>query len=143
MSCACPRCPKGLSPSAHLADGTVDLILVHECSRVDFFKHLLRHTNKDDQFDHLFVEVHRVKKFRFHPGRPEVVSVGDVSDISNLEPVCPTPSPCNYGSALSSWTCDGEILPQTAIQVSVQCQLIHLFARGIEETQTEQQCKKL
>lgn len=49
MSCACPRSPKGLSPSAHLADGTADLILVRKCSRVDFLRHLLRHINKDDQ----------------------------------------------------------------------------------------------
>lgn len=49
MSCACPRSPKGLSPSAHLADGTTDLILVRKCSRLDFFRHLLRHINKDDQ----------------------------------------------------------------------------------------------
>lgn len=49
MSCACPRSPKGLSPSAHLADGTTDLILVRKCSRLDFFKHLLRHTNNNDQ----------------------------------------------------------------------------------------------
>lgn len=49
MSCACPRSPKGLSPSAHLADGTTDLILVRKCSRLDFLSHLLRHTNKDDQ----------------------------------------------------------------------------------------------
>lgn len=49
MSCACPRSPKGLSPSAHLADGTTDLILVRKCSRLDFLKHLLRHTNKEDQ----------------------------------------------------------------------------------------------
>lgn len=49
MSCACPRSPKGLSPSAHLANGTADLILVRKCSRFDFLRHLLRHTNKDDQ----------------------------------------------------------------------------------------------
>lgn len=49
MSCACPRSPKGLSPSAHLADGTTDLIIVRKCSHLDFFRHLLRHTNKDDQ----------------------------------------------------------------------------------------------
>uniref|UniRef100_A0AAY4D9X2 DAGKc domain-containing protein n=1 Tax=Denticeps clupeoides TaxID=299321 RepID=A0AAY4D9X2_9TELE len=49
MSCACPRSPKGLSPSAHLSDGTTDLILVRKCSRLDFLRHLLRHTNKDDQ----------------------------------------------------------------------------------------------
>lgn len=49
MSCACPRSPKGLAPSAHLADGTADLILVRSCSHLDFFRHLLRHTTKGDQ----------------------------------------------------------------------------------------------
>lgn len=139
MSCACPRSPKGLSPSAHLADGTTDLILVRKCSRINFFKHLLRHTNKDDQFDHVFVEVHRVKKFRFQPHHTEVNSLEDLSEIpkNSFRPICAAPSRCNYGSSCSSWTCDGEILPHNAIQVSVQPQLIRLFARGIEETQQQ------
>lgn len=51
MSCACPRSPKGLSPAAHLADGTTDLILVRKCTRFDFLRHLLRHTSKDDQVE--------------------------------------------------------------------------------------------
>lgn len=142
MSCACPRSPKGLSPSAHLADGTMDLILVRKCSRFNFFRHLLRHTNKDDQFDHSFVEVHRVRKFRFQPRHLEMVSLEDLSDVpkkSTYTPICSTPSRCTYGSAHSSWNCDGEILHHTAIQVSVQCQLIRLFARGIEENQQQQQ----
>lgn len=142
MSCACPRSPKGLSPSAHLADGTIDLILVRKCSRIDFFRHLLRHTNKDDQFDHLFVEVHRVQKFRFQPRHIEDASVEDLCEIpkgSALRPACSAPNKCNYGNAHSSWTCDGEILPHNAIQVSVHRQLICLFARGIEEPQQQQQ----
>lgn len=49
MCCACPRSPKGLSPAAHLADGSADLILVRKCSRFDFLRYLVRHTNKDDQ----------------------------------------------------------------------------------------------
>ncbi|TMS02574.1 Ceramide kinase [Larimichthys crocea] len=140
MSCACPRSPKGLSPSAHLADGTTDLILVRKCSRLDFFRHLLRHINKDDQFDHSFVEVHRVRKFRFQPRHHELVSLEDLSESpkkTDFRPICPTQSTCNYTGTHSSWTCDGEILPHAAIQVSVQCQLIRLFARGIEE---QQQC---
>ncbi|KAK2858847.1 hypothetical protein Q5P01_003467 [Channa striata] len=138
MSCACPRSPKGLSPSAHLADGTADLILVRKCSRLDFFRHLLRHTNKDDQFDHSFVEVHRVRKFRFQPQHQEPVSLEDLSETpkkTGFSPMCSAQTNCNYSSIHSSWNCDGEILPHTAIQVSVQCQLIRLFARGIEEQQ--------
>ncbi|KAM4523927.1 ceramide kinase [Fundulus diaphanus] len=138
MSCACPRSPKGLSPSAHLADGTTDLILVRKCSRLDFFKHLLRHTNKDDQFDHWFVEVHRVRKFRFQPWHHEPVPLEDQSERPEKPDISPTSSlqeTYDYNTAESSWNCDGEILHHTAIQVSVQCQLIRLFARGIEEQQ--------
>ncbi|XP_057711691.1 ceramide kinase [Corythoichthys intestinalis] len=133
MSCACPRSPQGLSPSAHLADGTADLILVRKCSRLDFFKHLLRHTNKEDQFDHSFVEVHRVRKFRFQPRQNETVSLSDLSGPQK-DHICSRNTPCRYGNCICShWTCDGEILPHVAIQVSVHCQLIRLFARGIEE----------
>ncbi|KAG7497335.1 ceramide kinase [Solea senegalensis] len=143
MSCACPRSPQGLSPSAHLADGTTDLILVRECSRLDFFKHLLRHTNKDDQFDHPFVEVHRVTKFRFQPRHQQLVSLEDLSETqkkADFSPVCSCQTTCSSdGRAHSSWSCDGEILHHAAIQVSVQCRLIRLFARGIEEQQQQQQ----
>ncbi|XP_053718428.1 ceramide kinase isoform X1 [Synchiropus splendidus] len=140
MSCACPRSPQGLSPAAHLADGTTDLILVHKCSRLDFLRHLFRHTNKDDQFDHPFVEVHRVQRFRFEPRHSEAVSVEDLSDPQNkvgFSPICLPTRTCDFSPAQSNWSCDGEILPHTAIQVSVQRQLIRLFARGIED---QQQC---
>ncbi|XP_070405148.1 ceramide kinase isoform X2 [Nothobranchius furzeri] len=135
MSCSCPRCPKGLSPSAHLADGTTDLILIKKCSRMNFFRHLFRHTNKQDQFDHSFVEVHRVKKFHF---QPKVDSPEDQSyhpERTACGPKFSNPKISNYSTAVSSWTCDGEILHHAAIQVSVQHQLIRLFARGIEEQQ--------
>ena len=49
MSCACPRSPQGLSPSAHLADGTGDLILVRESHPLGFLKFLHRHTSSEDQ----------------------------------------------------------------------------------------------
>lgn len=65
MSSACPKSPLGLSPSAHLADGTGDLILVWDTHPLSFLKFLYRHTNSADQFDLPFVEVHRVKAFRF------------------------------------------------------------------------------
>ncbi|XP_067302196.1 ceramide kinase family protein [Pseudorasbora parva] len=73
MSSSCPRSPKGLSPSAHLADGTADLIMVRETNPVGFLTYLHRHTNKQDQFDLPFVEVHRVKAVRFSlpPGEEE------------------------------------------------------------------------
>ena len=69
------------------------------------------------QFDHLFVEVHRVKKFRFQPRDVEVSSVEELSNIykkTTFRPMCSTPS---TGFAHSSWTCDGEILPYNTVQV--------------------------
>ncbi|XP_066527113.1 ceramide kinase family protein [Hoplias malabaricus] len=65
MSSSCPRSPKGLSPSAHLADGTGDLILVRDTNSLAFLTYLHRHTTKQDQFDLPFVEVHRVKAVHF------------------------------------------------------------------------------
>ncbi|XP_061842747.1 ceramide kinase isoform X2 [Nerophis lumbriciformis] len=65
MSCSCPRSPLGLSPSAHLADGTGDLILVWDSHPLAFLKYLYRQTSTQDRFDMPFVEVHRVKAVRF------------------------------------------------------------------------------
>ncbi|XP_041802598.1 ceramide kinase family protein isoform X2 [Chelmon rostratus] len=65
MSSSCPKSPLGLSPSAHLADGTGDLILVWDSHPLGFLKFLYRHTSTQDQFDLPFVEVHRVKAVRF------------------------------------------------------------------------------
>lgn len=74
MSSSCARSPLGLSPSAHLADGTGDLILVWDTHPLSFLKFLYRHTSTQDQFDLPFVEVHRVKAVRFSlpDGREEV-----------------------------------------------------------------------
>ncbi|XP_063321511.1 ceramide kinase family protein [Pelmatolapia mariae] len=75
MSSSCARSPLGLSPSAHLADGTGDLILVWDTHPLSFLKFLYRHTSTQDQFDLPFVEVHRVKAVRFSlpDGREEEV----------------------------------------------------------------------
>ncbi|XP_037538985.1 ceramide kinase [Nematolebias whitei] len=140
MSCACPRSPKGLSPAAHLADGTTDLILVRKCSRFNFLRHLLRHTNKNDQFDLNFVEVHRVVRFRFTPRHCQSDSDLELDLLENgkrqiFSQICRDHPACGCAPAYSSWNCDGEILTHTAIDVRVHCQLIKLFARGIEEPQ--------
>ncbi|KAK6308457.1 hypothetical protein J4Q44_G00217280 [Coregonus suidteri] len=73
MSSSCPRSPLGLSPSAHLADGTGDLIIVRDTHPLGFLTFLHRHTSSQDQFDLPFVDVHRVKAVRFSlpPGEKE------------------------------------------------------------------------
>lgn len=72
------------------------------------------------QFDHSFVEVHRVRKFRFQPRQHELVSLEDLSDgpkKTGFSPICSAQTTCNYSTSHSSWNCDGEILPHAAIQV--------------------------
>uniref|UniRef100_A0A8C4SDB2 Ceramide kinase-like n=1 Tax=Erpetoichthys calabaricus TaxID=27687 RepID=A0A8C4SDB2_ERPCA len=140
MSSACPKSPDGLSPCAHLADGTADLIIVRKCSRVSFLRHLFRHTNQKDQFDLPFVDVFRVKALKFTP-------IPQDDDDESLESTLPvhleyesveqTKSSflarlCGGPSMRSKWNCDGEVMPHAAINVRVHSQLIKLFARGIE-----------
>ncbi|NP_001026511.2 ceramide kinase [Gallus gallus] len=134
MCCACPRSPKGLSPAAHLADGSADLILVRKCSRFDFLRYLVRHTNKDDQFDFSFVDVYRVKSFQFTSKLSED-NESSVTDIGkkHFGQFCRDHPACCCNIANSTWNCDGETLDSSAIEVRVHCQLMKLFARGIEE----------
>ncbi|KAJ8791818.1 hypothetical protein J1605_020540 [Eschrichtius robustus] len=134
MSCACPRSPQGLSPAAHLGDGSSDLILIRKCSRFNFLRFLVRHTNQGDQFDFTFVEVYRVKKFQFVP-KPAEDEDGSVRGRGKkrLGQLCSDRPPCCCAVSSSAWNCDGEVLSSPAIEVRVHCQLVRLFARGIEE----------
>eukprot|EP00066_Takifugu_rubripes_P030942 XP_011620208.1 PREDICTED: ceramide kinase-like [Takifugu rubripes] len=170
MSCACPRSPLGLSPSAHLADGTGDLILVWDTNPLGFLKYLYRHTSAQDQFDLPFVEVHRVKAVRFSvPSSKEEEDCEEIGEpssaISEVErgyvesasrsgsqmhltekrsgremtDKQKTPDSflcglcCSKSSAVSVWNCDGEILPITEVFCRIHGQLLHLYARGIED----------
>ncbi|XP_038604457.1 ceramide kinase-like isoform X1 [Tachyglossus aculeatus] len=125
---ACPKSPEGLSPCAHLADGTADLVLVRRCSTVDFLRHLCRHTNRRDQFDLPFVSVHRVTALRFTPK----VAEDWTEDQPILEPKSFFSGLCPGEPLWSSWSCDGESLPHAPLKAKVHHQLIRLFARGIE-----------
>uniref|UniRef100_A0ABI8AB84 DAGKc domain-containing protein n=1 Tax=Felis catus TaxID=9685 RepID=A0ABI8AB84_FELCA len=139
MSCACPRSPQGLSPAAHLGDGSSDLILIRKCSRFNFLRFLVRHTNQYDQFDFAFVEVYRVRKFQFVSKHVE----DEDSDLkergkTRFGQICSDHPPCCCSVSNSSWNCDGEVLSSSAIEVRVHCQLVRLFARGIEENPKEE-----
>lgn len=134
MSCACPRSPRGLSPAAHLGDGSSDLILIRKCSRLNFLRFLIRLTNQSDQFDFTFVEVHRVKRFQFTSKAVEDQEDAEVrEDRTGLGRICSDqPSACST-TPPGSWNCDGEVMSSPQLEVRVHCQLVHLFARGIEE----------
>ncbi|XP_062979104.1 ceramide kinase-like [Elgaria multicarinata webbii] len=127
ISCACPKSPEGLSPCAHLADGTADLILVRECSTLSFLQHLTRHTNCSDQFDLPFVSVYRVRALRFTSSKAEDCENGEQGRKGFCGGTCQGEPP------VSCWTCDGETLSHADISIRVHGRLIHLFARGIEQ----------
>ena len=42
MSCRCGLSPLGMSPYTHLGDGCMDLILISQCGRIKYLKHLSR-----------------------------------------------------------------------------------------------------
>uniref|UniRef100_UPI00358DE2B9 ceramide kinase isoform X2 n=1 Tax=Myxine glutinosa TaxID=7769 RepID=UPI00358DE2B9 len=147
MSCSCARCPSGLSPSAHLAGGSADLVLVRACSRSALLRFLIRHTAQQDRFDFPFVETYRVSEVRFTPiakkdcdecEEEEEDRIASSSELCRrVLPQATAPGLCCCHSfpqtlAASSWNCDGEILMQTALNVRVRPRLIRLFARGIE-----------
>ncbi|XP_075041120.1 ceramide kinase-like isoform X2 [Mixophyes fleayi] len=126
MSSACPKSQDGLSPAAHLADGTADLILVRECSTYQLLRYLTRHTNRKDQFALPNVEVHRIRAMRFFPEKL------DEEEAIRREKRLFT-CPCAELRNTSTWNCDGEILNCAQLSVRVHHQLIQLFARGIED----------
>lgn len=72
------------------------------------------------QFDHSFVEVHRVRKFRFRPRHREPAWSEDMNETPKkaaFPTLCSPQTSCNDRTPQSSWTCDGEILRHTAITV--------------------------
>uniref|UniRef100_A0A8D2B1I7 Ceramide kinase n=1 Tax=Sciurus vulgaris TaxID=55149 RepID=A0A8D2B1I7_SCIVU len=117
MCCACPRSPRGLSPAAHLGDGTFDLILIRKCSRFNFLRFLLRHTNQYDQFDFSFVEVYRVKKFQFTSKQLDDEDSDKDGGKQRFGQICSDSPACCCSAPQSSWNCDGEILHSSAIEV--------------------------
>ncbi|KAI0233113.1 hypothetical protein LSAT2_016628 [Lamellibrachia satsuma] len=131
MSCRCHLSRNGVSPTAHLGDGCADLILIRPCSRIQFLQHLYRCMLGNGSFDFPFVDVFRVKAFKFRP------FVEDLDD-THFEHGC-----CSNGvqelrseaSRNSVWNCDGEILSCSTLQFRVHRQVIQLFARGIEDTE--------
>ncbi|XP_021364917.1 ceramide kinase-like [Mizuhopecten yessoensis] len=140
MSCRNALTPYGMAPGAHLGDGTTDLMIISDCSRANFLKHLLRCQDKNaDHFDFDFVQVFRVKEFRFRSLHDQSEDEEDGSRAAGI-----TRTNHSQGNVLnpkvSLWNCDGEILETTNLHIKIHCQLIKIFARGIEENEQPVQC---
>ena len=46
--CANKKTPEGVAPSAHLADGCIDLVVVRHTSRVQYLHHMIRLAGRND-----------------------------------------------------------------------------------------------
>ncbi|XP_046405236.1 ceramide kinase isoform X2 [Ischnura elegans] len=120
LSCACRRCPNGISPFCHIGDGCVDIVLIKHTSLFNNLRLLLRLTSPvKTVFDLPFVEVHRAKEFFFRP-LPATASRSETN-------------PPQHIPGISVWNCDGEVIWDPNIRIRVHRQLIKMFARGMEE----------
>ena len=130
-ACFCAKCPAGLSPSAHLADGNMDLILLSCTSKTDLLRYLIAHTGKANRFDFPFVEVHRVKGFRHKAIMANGLDLAMLPNGANVNNESLRNSPESMGGH-GCWNTDGEIIDNPNITVWVHSGLINLFARGVE-----------
>ncbi len=107
-----------MSPSAHLGDGNIDLILVrHRPSRWHFLRFIARTAAvKGNPFTLPQVEVHRVNEFSFRHD-PEEEECSDKS----------------------VWNCDGEIVDLPEIRVRAHRQVVWVFGEGIMEPVASEQ----
>uniref|UniRef100_H2YXL7 DAGKc domain-containing protein n=1 Tax=Ciona savignyi TaxID=51511 RepID=H2YXL7_CIOSA len=132
MSCACGRSPQGLSPSAHLADGNMDLILVSNCSQASFIRYMLSHVGGGNRFDFPFVQVHRVKAFKHKVlAKPEAIAFSRQTSVSSSEVTGFESSKDPESTQTEScWNTDGELVESPNISVWVHRGLINIYARG-------------
>ncbi|WAR26114.1 CERK1-like protein, partial [Mya arenaria] len=142
MSCSCDLSPPGMSPYCHLGDGCLDLILVSDCSRLDFLKFLMRTAKGEERHNLDFIQMYRVKEFTFRP----LTEDEDLESLASTEDLTTHRKRVKLKrqtSKTSVWNCDGEVIDQAKISVRVHCQLINLFARGVEDLNTseDQKCK--
>ncbi|CAN7989498.1 unnamed protein product, partial [Ixodes hexagonus] len=119
LSCAlmanrCARSSAGVAPTAHLGNGLMDVVLVSSCSRRNFLRFLLALANSETRspFKLPFVHCFRTSCLEFVPKVD--AEEGAVKRTG-------------------TWQCDGELLTESSLVVRSHCQLLKLFAYGIEE----------
>ncbi|KAL8160300.1 hypothetical protein V2J09_001837 [Rumex salicifolius] len=104
ITCRNERAPDGLVADAHLSDGFLHLILIKECPRPLYLRHLLELAKKGgNPLDFKFIEHHKTLAFAF-------TSFGEQS----------------------IWNLDGELLKAHKLSAQVFRGLISLFATGPE-----------
>lgn len=125
VSCACVKSPEGISPSQHLGNGYCDVIVVKSCSRLNYLRYLLRTSHHhQDPFNLNFVQVYRVREFKFNPfvADDKTPATGCVGVQDNWQEL-----------NTSVWNCDGEVVNEPSVTARMHCQLVNIFGRGYED----------
>ncbi|XP_066583603.1 ceramide kinase isoform X1 [Prorops nasuta] len=129
VSCACARSPMGFSPHCHIGDGCVDIILVRHTSLINNIRMLLRLASKQKTlYDLPFVEVYRAREFTFR-ALPTLHMQTDSEFNAH-----------RFGSDLSVWNCDGEVINNSNVKIRVHCQLLNVYTRRTQEPFDETTC---
>lgn len=109
ISCACDRSPSGFSPTCHLGDGYMHLILVRHGSIWQNIKLLLKMGGgKGEISEFPFVELYRTKKVYFKA--TEGTSLNSLAD--STQPISVGPN-----KHASVWNCDGEVVQESEVMV--------------------------
>ncbi|KAK9823899.1 hypothetical protein WJX72_006250 [[Myrmecia] bisecta] len=104
MPCRSDKSVLGLSPYSHLADGRIVLVLVHDCSILDYLRFLASIPARGIQAD----------RFTY-------VETIDCTAVS-IQPI----------GVESAWNVDGELLKNNHVTAEAHQALISVFARGVE-----------
>jgi ceramide kinase len=105
MPCRSDRSDSGLAPFAHMADGIIHLIMVRQCSALQYLRFLMS-----------------IPRNGVIPEDFPYVEAVDATAV-RIDPM---------GGKESSWSVDGELLKNNHVSAKVYRGLIEVFARGIE-----------
>ncbi|XP_043549423.1 ceramide kinase-like protein isoform X7 [Chiloscyllium plagiosum] len=141
IPCVCSMAPRGLAPNTRLDNGSMSLIVVQNCSRADFIKHLKRYGNLTNQFDFPFVQTYTVQEVKIRTGTKHRWT--DTTSDKNAD------FHSSHSSVISlkensPWNVDGNLLEGTSeINIKIHSQLITLYGRNIEECDDTVKCSCL
>lgn len=109
ISCACDRSPSGFSPTCHLGDGYMHLILVRHGSIWQNIKLLLKMSSgKGEISEYPFVELHRTRKI--------YVKALNGTSLNSLNEST-QPISVGLSRGCSVWNCDGEVVQETDVMI--------------------------
>eukprot|EP00794_Sanderia_malayensis_P006076 gene6076-6779_t len=152
ITCRCAKSLDGISPHAHLGDGYFDLILIRKTTRLQYLRHMLRMANRSDHLGFDFVEVFKVKEFKFHPiiqrdsreddENYEEQRANDNKEDLILREVSRRRSTPVGGrrNEHSVWNIDGELVDKPSLYIKNHRKLVSIYARGIEDFEETPGC---